>query len=387
MKPAYDLAILGGGCAGLSLARKLAQNGYSGRIVIIEPRNTYDHDRTWCFWAERDHALSDLVSKHWHAWRISSAERSVEHVGSHLAYQQIRSGDFYGASLRTLSGAPNISLRCGLAAHALNEGSNTVEIETNEGLINAEFVIDTRPRKSELESATVWQIFSGGDVETETACFDPSSAALMNNMTSDAAGLKFTYMLPMTPHRALVQTTRFSLSKRSPQSMDHEFEADLRSLVKGGVTLKRWERGCLPMGQHPEPPNPSKRIVRAGQAAGALRASSGYGFLRIQDWAQSLAAQIVTGESPMQHSHGSPLERQMDAIFLAALKQSPHQAADWFVRIAKHTTGDEFGRFMSQVPSMHLWLKIISALPKAPFLRSLISRTEQYGQSKTKALI
>ena len=70
MSRTYDIAILGGGCAGLSLARELANLSYSKRVIIIEPRTVYEHDRTWCFWAEARHSLSELVSKKWSLWRF-----------------------------------------------------------------------------------------------------------------------------------------------------------------------------------------------------------------------------------------------------------------------------------------------------------------------------
>jgi lycopene beta-cyclase len=47
----YDLIILGGGCAGLSLARRLSELGEDcPQTVILESRSSYTDDRTWCFW-------------------------------------------------------------------------------------------------------------------------------------------------------------------------------------------------------------------------------------------------------------------------------------------------------------------------------------------------
>ena len=63
----------------------------------------------------------------------------------------------------------------------------------------------------------------------------------------------------------------------------------------------------------------------------------------------------------------------MDAIFLAALTRTPQAAPDWFAKLAHHLSGDEFGRFMSRSPSIGLWLKVVSALPKAPFIHALFA--------------
>ncbi len=375
MSETCDLAILGGGCAGLSLARELAACRYSKRVLIIEPRTRYEHDRTWCFWAEAEHGLSEMVSKQWRQWHITTANRAINHTGGRLAYQQIRSGDFYQASCKMIARAPNIELRQGLRVERVFEIESQVVFETESGRIAAALVIDTRPRTPQQDTAMLWQLFSGGDVESEQACFNPSTAELMQQMTSDATGLKFTYILPMTPHRALVQTTRFALTRYPPEKLDGEFKTDLNRLVKGCVKLQRWERGCLPMGQAQQRARLSARVVCAGQAAGALRASSGYGFLRIQAWARTTAKELARGRIPLARPFASRLERKMDAIFLKALVRSPGAAADWFADIAATLSGDEFGRFMSQSPSLGLWLKVVSALPKAPFLCAIFART------------
>jgi len=50
MQPDLDLLILGGGCAGLSLGDRLAeQPSRPGGTMIIEARQAYVNDRTWCF--------------------------------------------------------------------------------------------------------------------------------------------------------------------------------------------------------------------------------------------------------------------------------------------------------------------------------------------------
>ncbi len=67
----------------------------------------------------------------------------------------------------------------------------------------------------------------------------------------------------------------------------------------------------------------------------------------------------------------------MDTIFLAALLRSPHSAAGWFIGLADYLTGDEFGQFMSQSPSLSSWLKVVSALPKIEFVHALFGGITQ----------
>ena len=60
----FDYIILGGGCAALSLANQLVNNDISKySFLILESREKYTDDRSWCFWKEHEDSLSNLVSK------------------------------------------------------------------------------------------------------------------------------------------------------------------------------------------------------------------------------------------------------------------------------------------------------------------------------------
>ncbi len=61
--PDVDVAILGGGCAGLSLAMRLARTDLSFRVV--EPRETYRDDRSWSFWRVAPHPFEDILAGIW----------------------------------------------------------------------------------------------------------------------------------------------------------------------------------------------------------------------------------------------------------------------------------------------------------------------------------
>ena len=73
-----DVLILGGGCAGLSLATALAQWAPQLRVHILESRRSYTRDRTWCFWHAGSHPFSAGVTHRWPGWR-------VRHAGARLA--------------------------------------------------------------------------------------------------------------------------------------------------------------------------------------------------------------------------------------------------------------------------------------------------------------
>ena len=61
----FDYIIIGGGCAGLSLAYELEINNKldSKNLAIVEPRSSYKRDKTWSFWKVSPHNFEDCVNK------------------------------------------------------------------------------------------------------------------------------------------------------------------------------------------------------------------------------------------------------------------------------------------------------------------------------------
>ena len=88
-----DIAILGAGCAGLSLAVRLAKSNLSVRV--IEPRKEYVDDRTWSFWRTHSDPFEDCVRKEWTSWAVEGARGEMIRKSSHMRYQTIASGEFY----------------------------------------------------------------------------------------------------------------------------------------------------------------------------------------------------------------------------------------------------------------------------------------------------
>ena len=141
-----DLLVIGGGCAGLSIARLLARHRCSVRTLVIEPRTDYANDRTWSFWQPALHRYRHLVTHSWDAWRFSTAAGSVIQTGDNtMRYQSIRAIDFYEDAIELIRNAPPIELANGVSAISIEASRAGFTVDTSAGSINARYVIDTRP--------------------------------------------------------------------------------------------------------------------------------------------------------------------------------------------------------------------------------------------------
>ena len=93
----FDYTIIGGGCAGLSLAYELEvyEKLKDKTLAIIEPREDYKRDKTWSFWKVFSHNFDDCVKKSWNNFTINTPNNTKYINCEHTPYQTIDSGMFY----------------------------------------------------------------------------------------------------------------------------------------------------------------------------------------------------------------------------------------------------------------------------------------------------
>ena len=369
----FDLAVIGGGCAGLSLARELATRHFKGAVLIIEPRHAYHDDRSWCFWATAQHELSGWVSHTWPQWLFSRAGAPKESRScAGYLYQYIRSADFYQKSLDVIAQRPNIDIRLGTSATDIAQHQLGWRVTTTHATFTARQVIDTRPPpKKAFDKSTLFQSFVGVELQFDHAVVNAHEAELMTDMRVINNEFCFSYVLPFTPDRMLVECTFFSREPLSVSVMQSELD---QILIKRGWTnahVIRRESGHLPMGLPENPALTPSEPVRAGAGGGALRPSSGYGFIRIQRWAARCAQQLCEEGALCPPAASRFLLRHMDRLFLKVIRQNPNLAPILFERLFGRVDTASFIRFMDDRPNHADLVRIIACLPKIPFLKAL----------------
>ena len=368
-----DLLIIGGGCAGLSLARMLARYRSSVRTLVVEPRAAYTDDRTWCFWHGHRHPFQHLVSSRWDAWRFSTSVGAIVQTGnSDLHYQCLRSIDFYDDAREFIGSAPRVELEAGVTAISVVPSGNGFKVETSAGPILARYVVDTRPVSHETVGRDgLWQVFTGAEVRTDRDTFEPGTVGLMDNMSTDDFGFRFTYTLPFSRRHALVEETRFTHRNVTSAELERGLELTLASLHAVTETL-RTEKGRLPMAVHSARDNMPAGFVAAGIGGGAIRASTGYAFLRIQSWASNCAYRIHQGDAPCPHLPEPRWRTAIDRLFLRVLRAQPELGPQFFTAMSRGLSAETLVRFLSDASRPTDLARVAFVLPKIPFLRNLV---------------
>lgn len=389
MSNTFDLIILGGGCAGLSLASRLAIAAPdSFKTLVVEARTRYVNDRTWCFWGTDSASSVHPIQHRWSRMRLTSGTRTVFVDCGPTPYQMLLSEAFYSASLSTISAAKNTSLKLNATVRRDPQKIGGFwEVETDAGVFSGRAIVDTRPQRAPArDGALLWQSFYGKEIECDKAVFDPSCMDLMNFLPSDHVCIPFVYVLPTTPTKALVELTVFGVDPLQPEDLAFKLDAAIAQRTKkGSFRVLRSEHGVLPMGLPAHGASADQSYVRAGVMAGGARPSTGFAFQRIQRWADVCARSIVGGVLPLRHEPDPVVLQIMDDLFLKVLRASPDKAGDMFCSLFGNVSTSRVIRFLNGDGGWLDHAAVISALPFSPFIKLLAqSRTRQSRSQSTE---
>ena len=350
----FDYLIIGGGCAGLSLAYELEINGElkNKTLAIIEPRKEYKRDKTWSFWKVFDHNFEDCVIKSWNNFTVNSSENSQELVNRKFPYQSIDSEKFYKKINSKLSSNPNI-----------NFFENLNEINSKNSIIfNSVF-------EGELDKSELWQHFQGIEIETTKDVFDDEILNLMDFNCDQRNDVHFFYTLPFSKNKALIETTW--LSNLEDQSL-MDYDLQLENYIKNNLGIKNYkinftEKGAIPL-FYPRFKN-NKKNINIGSAGGMTRLSTGYTFLNIQEHSKYIARNIDKIEKVKTFNLGKKYEF-LDKVFLKVLEKYPEKMPKVFSNMFK-TSSSTIIKFLSNKSNIFEDIVIISKMPKLIFLRAL----------------
>ncbi|MFF1297476.1 MULTISPECIES: lycopene cyclase family protein [unclassified Streptomyces] len=378
-----EVAIVGAGAAGLSLAHRLARPAPGARrvnVVVLDapPGPLRPPERTWCFWEDGPGPYDAAVTATWRRLRVHSpAGRPMEDGIAPLTYKMIRSADFECLVEREVACHRDISwLKA--AVETVDADAEGAEIRARDDrgrplVVRARWVFDSRPLGSvPAARTTLLQHFHGWFVRTERPVFDPGTVEFMDfRVPQPARGLAFGYVLPTSPREALVEYTGFSRAVLSRQA----YEAELRSYTEdvlrlGPFEVVSTETGVIPMTDARFARRSAPSVFRIGAAGGATRPATGYTFSAAQRQTRAIADALYAGRCPEPPPAHSARSLAMDAVLLRALDSGRVDGAAFFSRLFAHVPAERLLRFLDGRTRWGEDLALGSRTPVLPMLRS-----------------
>ncbi|APY89802.1 lycopene cyclase [Streptomyces alfalfae] len=381
-----EIAVVGAGAAGLSLAHRLCapEPGWgpvpSVTLVDAPPGPARPPERTWCYWEAAGGEFDEALSAVWDTLRVRAPDGTPV-VGSPapLRYKMLRSTSFETLVAARLDAEPRVRR---LTAHVdeVRDAGDGAEVRgtTPEGrpvTLRARWVFDSRPLRELPPARTrLLQHFRGWHLTTEQPVFDARVADLMDFRTPQPArGLSFAYVLPLTSRQALVEYTEFSaapLGEREYERALHDYAR--RHLGIGRFTVTRAEQGVIPMTDARFPRRAGRSVFRIGTAGGATRPSTGYTFAAVQRQSRAVAAACRQGRDPRPPPAHSARSLAMDAVLLRALDTGRVAGAPFFTGLFQHVPMARLLRFLDGGTRWTEDIGIGLRTPVRPMLRTAL---------------
>ena len=350
----FDYIIIGGGCAGLSLAYELETHNKlkDKNLAIIEPRDEYKRDKTWSFWKVFPHNYEDCVKKSWDNFTINSPNETKYVECQATPYQTIDSGLFYNKILSKLRLNKNIFF-----FKNINEINNTNSI-----IFNSVPQIDNQKKN-------LWQHFCGVEIETDKEFFDDKIFNLMDFACDQRNNVHFFYTLPFAKNKALVETTWISqIDNDNLKDYDQQIDDYLiNHLNIRNCKINYKEVGAIPLFRQKN----IKKLneINIGSLGGMTRLSTGYTFLNIQEQSKYIRENIENINNIKLFQISKKYDF-LDKIFLRVLKKNSSQMGDIFYKMFNSSPSTVIN-FLSNKSSLFEDLEIISKMPKWMFIRQI----------------
>ena len=350
----FDYVIIGGGCAGLSLAYELETHKKleDKTLAIIEPRSEYKRDKTWSFWKILNHNFDDCVKKSWNNFSIKTSSNSKDIKCDNFPYQSIDSELFYKKVINLLKQNKNISFY-----------KNIQDINSDNS-----FIFNSVP-SFKIDQNNLWQHFYGVEIETVDNFFDDNIINLMDFDCEQRNCVHFFYTLPFNKNKALIETTW--LSKNNDSSLK-DYDDQIKLYISNQLGLKNYkvaysEEGSIPM-FYPKNVR-EKNKINIGTAGGMTRLSTGYTFLNIQDQSKYIRENIDNIENAKIFEIGRKYHF-LDKVFLRVLKKYPEKMPSIFSNMF-NTSSDTIIKFLSNKSNIMEDISVILKMPKWTFIKIL----------------
>ena len=377
MTSQYDIIIIGAGCAGLSLLVRIVNDEKlsSKKILLLDKTFKNQNDRTWCFWEKKEGYFENIVYHQWNNLEVKHPAGELTLNASPYRYKMIRGLDFYKRCLGIIEKAPNVTI--------VYDAVDTIDAEQGvvtcgERRFQATYLFSSillQPPVLGKNDFYLLQHFMGWFIETDTDCFDPQTAQLMNFNVSQQQGCTFVYVLPVSRRKALIEYTLFS----EEELPEKEYQQGLQQFITTQLGIQQYkiaevENGVIPM-TNLLFPQQEGRLFYIGTAGGQTKASTGYTFQFIQKQSAAIVEKLAAKEIP---SVSAPPQRFnfYDSVLLRVLHERKMPGADVFYQIFQRNKASKVFRFLDNETNLWEELQIMNSARKKVFIPAVMQELQ-----------
>ena len=372
----YDYIIIGQGLAGLQLAMAMNRDSFfkNKYIALIDPEQKNTNDKTWSFWEQA--TASKWQSLAYKTWQTASVYTQKKETHLKLApynYKSIRSIDFYNKAKSTLKTSKHIHFIQDTVTHVTNLNTKA-EVKTQATkTYTANHVFDSRlpgDYHKANKATKLVQHFKGIVIKTDTPVFNTDHITMMDYRLKDGEKTSFTYVLPYTKNKALIEYTYFTKNTVKEEVYDTFLKTYIKDYLKvDNYQIIESETGQIPMTSFPFYKYNTKHITKIGTGGGWVKASTGYAFKNTEKKVKLLINNLKSNQAPTKGLYNKK-HMFYDKIFLKVLHDN-NEMGEWiFEKFYSKNTVNTMFKFLDESSSLYQELQIMSALFSWSFIKA-----------------
>tara|TARA_Y100001934_G_scaffold283623_1_gene404895 strand:+ start:1800 stop:3746 length:1947 start_codon:yes stop_codon:yes gene_type:complete len=338
------------------------------KILLIDPDDKKENDKTFCFWAKEDEEIcqdySKLISTSWDKIQINNG---CPKLIDPLKYFHIKSIDLYDYSREIIS---KYDFSCIKTLVLSVENQVCLSVKTDQKEYFGHYVFDSRPKKIRepfQKKYSISQSFYGLKIKLKRRSFEDRVYRMMDFRVSQAKATQFVYILPYSKDTALIELTRFG----KDILQINEAENILNKFIEcnfGEYTVVGKERGIIPMTPVSPRGNTKANVINIGTRGGNVKPSTGYAFKNMYD-----QSRLICNSVSFKNKSLSKKNRFLfyDQLLLIILTRWPEKGRFIFERLFKTNSPVFVLNFLDEKTKFFGELKMFLKLQIGIFLKSV----------------
>jgi lycopene beta-cyclase len=333
MNKKYDLVVIGAGLSSLMFLNRYLKKFKKHSVLILESKKSIKKDQTFCVWEGPglDSIQKNFNLKPKKTWNEILIKNQDKNISRTISPYQYVCFDGYETFNRLIKEHANqVEIKRNILVDKIEKKHDVFNIFCKNKLFQGHYVVDSRNNDKDLDvtSVHVKQAFVGHEIDVPKDTFSPDQATLMS-FKDNSEEVEFTYILPFSSKKALIETTVFSKNPNLKRiAIRHK---ELLKVYKDYKIL-RSEKAIIPMAIVKD--ETENAALRIGTNVGMVRPSSGYSMRRIASWILNINIVKLNEANHKYYQYKQDkFLNWLDSIFLKVIYFYPDQGPYLFMQL------------------------------------------------------
>tara|TARA_B100000035_G_scaffold315481_1_gene336873 strand:- start:49147 stop:50280 length:1134 start_codon:yes stop_codon:yes gene_type:complete len=370
-KKKYDLVVIGAGLSSLMFLNRYLKKFKTHSVLILESKKNIKKDQTFCVWEgpgldciQQNFNLTP--KKTWNKILIQNQDKNISRTISPYQYVCFDGYETFNQLIK--EHANQLEIIRNISVDKIEKEHDVFNVFSKNKLFQGYYVVDSRNNYSDLDikSVHIKQAFVGHEIDLPVDTFHSDQATIMS-FKDNSEEVEFTYILPFSSKKALIETTVFS---KNPNLNNIERRHKEFLKVYAGYKIHRTEKAIIPMAIMRE--IQENDVLKIGTNVGMIRPSSGYSMRRIASWILNINIVKLNKNNHKYYQYKQDkLLNWLDSIFLKVIYFYPDQGPYLFMQLFSRVSMPSLIRFLSDKPSMLDLIRVLWSMPKILMIKGM----------------